>query len=224
MRKLAQIARRLIPERIPGFAASTYARAARSAVAGYYREVSEEIASHIDSGQILDVGTGPGYLPIEIAKRRPKVRIVGIDQTQKLIDMARRNAREAGVSHQLTFEVGDANHLRFEDNSYDMVISTGLLHSLKNPVEAIDEWYRVLKPGKQAWIYDPARVASPEAARNWRASLRAFDRLVLLWVALTAKVMPLALTEGRVQEIIGKTRFTDYEIKANHEVRIKLKK
>jgi ubiquinone/menaquinone biosynthesis C-methylase UbiE len=224
MKKLAQIAQRLIPERIPEFAAGTYARAARLAVATYYREVSEEIASHIDSGQILDVGTGPGYLPIEIAKRRPKVHIVGIDETPKMIDMAQRNAREAGLSHQLLFEVGDANCLRFEDNSYDMVISTGLLHSLKNPVGAINEWYRVLKPGRQAWVYDPARVTNPEADRSWLASLRGFDRLALLWVALTSKVMPLALTEGQVQEIIGDTRFTDYEIDANHEVRIKLKK
>jgi hypothetical protein len=57
-------------ERIPGVLASSYEKASRMVVDGYYSQVADEIVSHIRQGSMLDLGTGPGYLPIEIVKRR----------------------------------------------------------------------------------------------------------------------------------------------------------
>ena len=55
-------------ERIPGVLASTYEKATRLVIDTYYCEVAKEVVAHLDDGIILDIGTGPGYLPIEIAK------------------------------------------------------------------------------------------------------------------------------------------------------------
>ena len=147
----------------------------------YYSQVAEEIAAHLSGGILLDIGTGPGYLPIEIANRSSAVRIIGVDLSRKLIQMARSNAQEAGLSDRLKFQLGNAGRLEFEDSAFDMVISTGMLHSLKDPVRVLQEIYRVLKAGRQAWIFDPAKVSSTVDRQKWRASLNLRERF-FLWL------------------------------------------
>ena len=72
-------------ERIPGVLASSYEKATRMVIEAYYSQVAEEIVSSFKSGLILDLGTGPGYLPIEIARRAPDINIIGVDLSRKLI-------------------------------------------------------------------------------------------------------------------------------------------
>ena len=142
----------------------------------YYGQVAEEVVSVFKSGLILDLGTGPGYLPIEIVKRAPDINIIGVDLSRKLIQMAQANAANAGLSDQLRFEVGNSARLHFDNESFDMLISTGMLHSLKNPVAVLKEIYRVLKNGAEAWIYDPANVTPYINKRKWKASLNIRER------------------------------------------------
>ncbi len=220
---LDKIAKFFVPESIPWFAANLYEKVARKAIANYFRVVAKEITLKIDSGKILDIGTGPGFLPIEIAKIAPELNIDGIDKTRKMIKKAKRNAGEVGVGSQLHFEVGDINNLRFKDNSYDMVISTGAFHSWKNPVKAINECYRVLKPGKEAWIYDPAKVGSSINARS-RESLKGLDRFALKWSSWASKFQIKVYTIKEVQQVINKTKFEDYDVEKKDWVRIRLRK
>jgi methylase of polypeptide subunit release factors len=65
---------------------------------GFYRQVASEVAVELRQGRILDVGTGPGYLPIEIARSIPGVEVVGIDVSSDMVEMARKNAERAGLS------------------------------------------------------------------------------------------------------------------------------
>jgi ubiquinone/menaquinone biosynthesis C-methylase UbiE len=138
-------------ERIPGVLASAYEKATRMVIESYYRPVAAEIVAHLNEGTILDMGTGPGYLPVEIAKRSPALTVIGVDLSRKLIEIARSNASKAGLADQLTFKSGNAGRLEFSDSSFDMVISTGMLHSLKEPVAVLQEIHRVLKAGREAW-------------------------------------------------------------------------
>jgi ubiquinone/menaquinone biosynthesis C-methylase UbiE len=103
--------RRKVIERIPGPLASIYEKATRMVIDSYYGEVAEEIASKLKAGVILDLGTGPGYLPIEIVKKSPSIKVDGIDLTRKLINIAQENAVRAGVADRLHFEVGNAAKL-----------------------------------------------------------------------------------------------------------------
>ena len=102
-------------ERIPGVLASAYEKGTRMVIDSYYSHVAEEIAAHLPGDAILDIGTGPGYLPIEIARRSATVRIIGIDLSRKLLDMARSNAAKAGLSDRLTFQLGDAGRRPHHD-------------------------------------------------------------------------------------------------------------
>ena len=90
-------------ERIPGVLASAYEKGTRMVIDSYYAHIAEEVVSHLPCGKILDLGTGPGYLPIEIARRSSSVHIIGVDLSPKLIDMARSNAAKAGLTNQLQF-------------------------------------------------------------------------------------------------------------------------
>ena len=100
---------------------------------GFYEALANEIVSRIDRGRVLDVGTGSGNLPVEIARRAPNLEIIGIDVSRVLIKIATRTAKREGVESAVGFEVGTAYDLRFEDSYFDLVISSGVIHHLKYP-------------------------------------------------------------------------------------------
>jgi len=213
-------------ERIPGVLASAYEKGTRMVIESYYRPVAAEIVANLNEGTILDLGTGPGYLPVEIAKRSPKLNIIGVDLSRKLIKMARSNASKEGLADRLAFQSGNAGRLEFADSSFDMVISTGMLHSLKEPVAVLQEIHRVLKAGREAWIFDPARVASRVDREKWKASLTLRERF-FLWLFKISGLHKSIKTYTRKQAIalIKQTDFKDFSIDERaKEIKIKLQK
>ena len=213
-------------ERIPGVLATSYEKASRMVIDGYYNTVADEILSHIQQGSMLDLGTGPGYLPVEIVKRAPKINIIGVDLSRRLIQMARDNAQKAGLSSQLNFEVGNSSRLRFDDAAFDMVISTGMLHSLKKPVNVLTEINRVLKPGADAWIYDPANVVQYIDKAKWRASLNLRERFFLWAFGILGLHKPIDVySKEDVIPMIEAAGFNRYEVdEREREIRIKATK
>jgi ubiquinone/menaquinone biosynthesis C-methylase UbiE len=213
-------------ERIPGVLASSYEKASRMVIEGYYSQVADEIVSNIRQGTILDLGTGPGYLPVEIVRRAPDVSIIGVDLSRRLIRMARSNAQKTGLSSRLSFEVGNSARLRFDNETFDMVISTGMLHSLKNPVNVLAEIYRVLKNGADAWIYDPANVTQYIDRKKWKASLNRRERFFLWLFGLLGLHKPMATyRRDQVIPILQTAGFQKYQIdEKKKEIRIKLTK
>ena len=147
------------PEAIPTPGAIFY----NATVTKVLRKPETRIASYIvkkmGNGTILDLGSGTGYLSIEIARRAPGLQVCGIDLSRQMVKIARRHAK--GVDN-ARFVFGNAAKLPFKDNSIDLVVSTGASHHWKTPSLIFDECYLVLKPGKEAWIYD----GCPEVFKN----------------------------------------------------------
>jgi len=171
----------------------------------------------------LDVGTGPGYLPIEIAKREPRIKVVGVDSSKAMVRIAQRNAERQSLLDRVRFVKCHGNKLKFEDDSCDLVISTGSLHAWKHPVLVINECFRVLKPGCEAWLLDPAQVVTPEALQFLGGSLKALDRLASWWGSFTSKLTPpYSIEEAR--EIIRRTRFEEGVIVEGKWLTVKLRK
>lgn len=128
-----------------------------------YRSIAQSLP--LASGKVLDIGTGPGYLPLEIAKRTKAMQITGIDLSRTIIGIANINKliRNAG---NVIFRVGDGNKLDFEDSSFDLIISTNTLHHWRKPLQVLAEIYRCLKKGCRAWIFDGYSDASLEEVKN----------------------------------------------------------
>jgi ubiquinone/menaquinone biosynthesis C-methylase UbiE len=104
---------------------------------------------------VLDVGTGPGRLPVEIARRSPQVWVTGLDVSPRMIEAAKA-AIEPG--QQVIAEVGDVAKLPYRDGSVDLVVSTLSQHHWPDRAAALAELARVLAPGGRIWIYDLRRA------------------------------------------------------------------
>ena len=217
---------RLSMERIPAPFASIYEKACRLAVERYYKPVAQEIVSWLREGSILDLGTGPGCLPVEIAKKAPFITVVGVDLSRPLIRMGRQKALEAGLAQRVRFEVGNATRLRFEDESFDMVVSTGMLHMLKDPLKMLGECRRVLKPGGETWIYDPARVSSQIDKKRWKESFTCFERAVYPFLGFYSRINPPQTYTGeQLASVIESASFKEYSMEEDAgEWRIRLEK
>jgi len=143
-------------EAIPDFVAPLYSLIARKSlcIKDIHVAVAEEVFSKISSGRVLDIGTGPGYVPFEIAKRASGLEITGIDLSPKMVEIAGKNAVDLGFSNRVKFQVANAGDLPFPDGYFDLVISTLSLHHWSNPPAYLKEICRVLKKNGEVYIYD----------------------------------------------------------------------
>lgn len=223
---LADMKRGVILQRIPWLFASIYEKATRMVIKSYYNPLAAQIVSHLRSGFILDLGTGPGYLPIEIAKQSSSIKVHGMDLGRKLISVAKSNASRAGVDDRVSFEAGNAANLPLNDDLCDMVLSTGMLHCLKDPVRVLREIHRVLRPGCEAWIYDPAQVSSQIDFEAWKASMTLVEKFAYRIFLLFTKVNPPQVyNREQVEAMISKTDFVDFRIdERDGEMKITLTK
>lgn len=110
-----------------------------------YAEVATLLAPRIPlGGSFLEVAPGPGYHTIELAGRC-ECQAFGLDISETFVHIATANARSAGVA--VDFRLGDAAQLPFANESFDLVVCQAALKNFTQPVEALAEMRRVLKPG-----------------------------------------------------------------------------
>jgi ArsR family transcriptional regulator len=104
--------------------------------------------------RVADVGTGTGVLALELAALG--LDVVGVDQSAGMLDTAREKwaATEATSHGKVEFREGDAHALPLRDASVDAAFGHMVLHSLAEPERAIEEMYRVVKPGGQIILVD----------------------------------------------------------------------
>jgi SAM-dependent methyltransferase len=95
-------------------------------------------------GRLVDVACGAGIFCLEMAKRHPRARIEGVDLDQASIDMARANARSAGLD--VRFHVRDAAEPGLV-GEYDLITIFDSLHHVAQPVEALRAMRAALAPG-----------------------------------------------------------------------------
>ncbi len=98
---------------------------------------------------VLEIAVGMGADHLRWAQARPR-RLVGIDLTRRAIAFTRERLELAGVSSRLS--VADAERLPFPDGSFDIVYAWGALHHSPDTGRAVEEVYRVLRPGGKARV------------------------------------------------------------------------
>ena len=127
---------------------------------------------------VLDVGCGPGTITIDLARLVAPGRALGIERAEGVLDEARAAAGSAGVAN-VAFRVGDAYALDLDDGSFDVVHAHQVLQHLTNPVAALVEMRRVLRPGGLLAVRD-----SDYGAFTWFP----LDPVLGRWLALYHRV------------------------------------
>jgi ubiquinone/menaquinone biosynthesis C-methylase UbiE len=110
-------------------------------------------------GSVLEIAPGPGYFCIELA-RLGKYQITGLDISKSFVEIARNNAAQAGLK--IDFREGNASAMPFKDNTFDFTFCQAAFKNFSEPVKAIAEMYRVLRPSGLSVISDLRRDAPLE--------------------------------------------------------------
>jgi ubiquinone/menaquinone biosynthesis C-methylase UbiE len=146
-----------------GLIASWYARTTRKDMKRHAL-MARELVQFIPSGaRVLEIAPGPGFFCLELA-RLGSYRITGLDISRSFVQIARANARTAGL--EIDFKEGNASAMPFADASFDFTFCQAAFKNFSDPVGAISEMHRVLKPGGTALIADMRRNATPDDIRN----------------------------------------------------------
>jgi len=173
-----------------------------------FNKVKGTLPSHAN---ILEVAPGPGFLSIEFAKVR-KYKVTALEISKTFIEIAQTNAKEAGVH--VDFRHGNASEMPFAENMFDFIICVAAFKNFTEPVEAIREMHRVLKPGGKACIMDLRRDVSFESVdRHIRNELRLSgpNALITKFVFKTT-LLKNAYTKSEIEQMVSQTSFTKSRI------------
>ena len=94
---------------------------------------------------ILDVGCGPGTITADLAGLVPEGQVVGVEYYPDVLEHARTLAANRGLKN-VRFETGDIHELPFQDNTFDIAHAHQVLQHIRDPVQALRELRRVVKP------------------------------------------------------------------------------
>lgn len=120
-----------------------------------WNNVDGMIASGISNGDLLEIGPGPGYIGLELAKKIHPKSLTGCEISLAMIKTAKKNAADYGIA--ASYVHGNAMEMPFPDETFDSVISNGSLHEWESPIRVFNEIYRVLRRGGRYCITDMRR-------------------------------------------------------------------
>ncbi len=117
-----------------------------------FKALARRISQGLFAGaSVLEVAPGPGDFSIELAKLG-NYKITGLDISESFVEIARRNARDAAV--EVDFRHGNASQMPFPDNSFDLIVCPSAFKNFSEPVGALREMRRVLRPSAKAVFID----------------------------------------------------------------------
>ena len=176
----------------------------------------ERLKKYTVKGTIVDVGCGPGYLIQIMAKEWPESKLIGVDISKEMVKKAKVNFDSLGLGGRVDFKQGSSEHLPFEDQTVDFVVSTGSLHHWADPMLAFNEIHRVLKPGGQMLILDLRRDARRMVfwllwfAQN--VALRIIGQNALRRLNEPLGSLLASYTYQEIRELMSKTSFSDWKV------------
>jgi SAM-dependent methyltransferase len=167
--------------------------------------VPTAVADLHEGETVLDLGSGAGADVLISARRVGQSgRAIGLDMTDEMLELARANAAEAGVTN-VEFVKGYIEAIPLADASVDVVISNCVINLAADKRTVLAEAARVLKPGGRFAVSDV--IADPDMDEATRADMRE-------WTGCIAG----ALTHVEFQDELARAGFTDVEITETHRV------
>jgi arsenite methyltransferase len=167
--------------------------------------VPTAVADLHDGETVLDLGSGAGADVLISARRvAPSGRAIGLDMTDEMLELARANAREAGVDN-VEFVKGYIEEIPLADESVDVVISNCVINLAADKHKVLHETARVLRSGGRFAVSDV--IADPDMDEATRADMRE-------WTGCIAG----ALTRDEFAQALGEAGLEKIEITETHRV------
>jgi ubiquinone/menaquinone biosynthesis C-methylase UbiE len=157
----------------------------------------------------LDLGTGPGDIPILLCGPTQHTTILAIDYAQTMLDLAEHKVGVAGLSSRITLARMDVKALDLPDRSFDAVFSNTILHHIPEPGAMLAEAARVLKPDGLLLIRDLYR---PQSQQELDALVEQHGGDDPTQRKLFAESLHAALTPDELREHASASGLTDCEI------------
>jgi ubiquinone/menaquinone biosynthesis C-methylase UbiE len=194
-----------------GALAKWYAGLTRKSL-GEFQSLARRVAGQVPPGsRVLEVAPGPGFFAVELA-RLGDYHVAGLDISRTFVEIARRNALEAHV--EVDFREGNASSMPFENDGFDFLLCRAAFKNFSEPLAALCEMHRVLKPGGKALLIDLRRDATRESIAKAvdGMGLGAVNRLI---TKLTFRFVLLkrAYSKGEFESLLAQTGFRTVEIK-----------
>ncbi|MEW5768241.1 MAG: ubiquinone/menaquinone biosynthesis methyltransferase [bacterium] len=133
-----------------------------------WRKFTIQKAELRDDAVVLDLCTGTADFALEAAKQSEKIKVIGLDFCQEMLDVGREKVAQLGLDQQIELRWADVSDLPFPDNTFDVITMGFGLRHVKIP-DIFFEIRRVLKPG--------GRFATLDTGRPERMIIRAFHCL-----------------------------------------------
>ncbi|HKM52175.1 MAG TPA: methyltransferase domain-containing protein [Isosphaeraceae bacterium] len=193
-----------------GWLARWYARTRRNDVEDFRRQAGT-VAEHLSRGcNVLEVAPGPGFFAIELAKLGD-FKITGLDISRTFVEIAMENARNAGVK--IDFRLGNASAMPFAGESFDFIYCSAAFKNFSEPVKALDEMHRVLRPGGEAMVVDLRKdVSLDEIDAYVKQSGRSrIDAWMTSW-AFRCMLIKRAYTKDEFSRMAEQSRFGTCQI------------
>jgi len=175
-----------------------------------FEVAARAVAERVPPGaHVLEVAPGPGYLAIQIAKSGR--RVTALDISRSFVALTRDNAARAGVD--VDARHGNASDMPFADASFDFVVCMAAFKNFTDPIGALNEIHRVLKPGGQASIFDLRREATlDDVDREVRdMQLSAWNAMLTRFV-FRHTLLKSAYTREDLDRMTAASRFRRWEI------------
>ena len=166
------------------------------------KAVKERLQPH---SSVLEVAPGPGFFAIELA-RLGDFKITGLDIGETFVDIATQNAQKAGVN--IEFRLGNASAMPFPDASFDFVYCSAAFKNFSEPIPALDEIHRVLRPRGEALIEDLRRDASLDEINSYvkQSGRKWFDAWMTRWT-FRHMLIKRAYTQADFHRMAQQSRF-----------------
>jgi ubiquinone/menaquinone biosynthesis C-methylase UbiE len=176
-----------------------------------FRSLAQRIAPQLPpAGSVLEVAPGPGYFSIELAKLG-SYSIAGLDISHTFVEIASKKAGEAGV--RVDFRQGNASSMPFADDSFDFLLCRAAFKNFGQPVRALQEMCRVLKPGGRGVIIDLRGDASPESM-NQAVDGMGLNRVnkIVTKLIFRHSLVKNAYTREQFQQMLAQASFRSVDI------------
>lgn len=144
------------PEKMQLEEDKVFAKVAKSKYDLWFKIIADHILNQTQfkQGVMLDIACGSGFLVKELAIRRRKSSVFGVDISKTAIGMARKNC---GSLKNTFFKIGDVHKLPFKKESVDLIVCRDAFHHFRNPLGVLKEMLRVLKNGGYLYVQDLRR-------------------------------------------------------------------